>query len=99
MKNYWVYILTNKTNTVLYIGVTDDIARRVEQHGTGAVDSFTKRYNLYKLVYLEKYDDLLQAREREKRLKKWNRQWKIELIESVNPAFNDLSLNSEYFNC
>jgi len=97
MSYYWVYILTNKTNTTLYIGVTNDLANRLGQHRSGTAGSFTKKYNLCKPVYFERYEDLVQAQQREKQLKKWNRQWKIDLIETINPAFDDLSLKAEFF--
>ncbi len=90
MKPYFVYILTNKTNTTLYIGMTEDLANRIEQHRSGAVEGFTKKYRLKKLVYAEVLSDLDSARRRERQLKKWNRQWKIDLIEETNPGFYDL---------
>lgn len=91
MKQPVVYILASKPNGTLYIGVTSDLARRIEAHRSGAVGGFTKKYHVEQLVYFELHDDMLGAIEREKRLKKWNRAWKIELIEKMNPEWRDLS--------
>ena len=82
--------MTNKPNGTLYIGVTNDLIRRVYEHRNGLVDGFTKKYNLKILVYFEVFDRVEDAIFREKRLKKWNRQWKIELIEKTNPNWMDL---------
>lgn len=90
MKNYYVYILTNKPNGTLYIGVTNDLARRMYEHRNKLINGFTKKYNLKKLIYFEVFDRIEDAILREKRLKKWNRQWKIELIEKTNPNWIDL---------
>lgn len=90
MKYYFVYILTNKKRGVLYIGVTSNILKRIYEHKAKLVDGFTKKYNLTQLVYFEVTDDVQSAIQREKRLKKWNRSWKIELIEKSNPNWNDL---------
>ena len=87
---YYVYILTNKNNTVLYIGVTNNISRRVCEHNDKVIDSFTKKYNINKLVYCESTGDIKEAIAREKALKKWSRKKKIELIERINPNWNDL---------
>ena len=87
---YYVYILTNKHNTVLYIGVTNNIERRLYEHKNKLVDGFTKRYNLDKLVYYETTENILTAIEREKQLKGWTRAKKNELIKSLNPEWNDL---------
>jgi putative endonuclease len=87
----YIYILTNKTNSTLYIGVTKNIYRRIYEHKTGFnIDSFTSKYNLNKLIYVEVYPTLMEAVTREKQLKRWNRDWKFELIKSVNPKFNEL---------
>jgi putative endonuclease len=86
----YVYILTDRYKGTLYIGVTNDLVRRVYEHREGAVDGFTKRYNLKSLVYFEQLDGAEQAITREKQLKKWNRDWKIELIEKINPEWKDL---------
>lgn len=88
---FHVYILTNGRNGTLCVGVTSDLARRLDEHRTAALPSFTKRYGLTKLVYCEAYDDPESAILREKRLKKWNRAWKLALIEKENPRWNDLS--------
>jgi putative endonuclease len=89
-KYYYVYIITNKKNGALYIGVTSDIVKRVWEHKQKFIDGFTKRYNIYKLIYFEQFIESMNAIKREKRLKKYNRQWKIDLIEKRNPQWNDL---------
>ena len=89
-QNYHVYILANKNNGVLYIGVTNDIRRRISEHKSGEIPGFTKRYNVNKLVYAELYTDIEQAIAREKQLKHWSRQKKLELVSSFNPEWNDL---------
>jgi len=91
MKQYYVYILTNKANKVFYIGVTNDLERRMFEHKNKLVDGFTKKYNLNKLIYYEVTADVLNALEREKQLKNWHRDWKINLINSFNPMWKDLS--------
>jgi len=90
MKQYYVYIVTNKKQGVLYIGVTGDIIKRVYEHKSGLIKGFTKKYNANKLVYYEIHNDVKEAITKEKQMKKWNRQWKIELIEKDNPEWNDL---------
>ena len=87
----FVYILTNKKNGVLYIGVTNDLARRVEQHRAGAVSSFTRQYNCHQLVWFERFDSIHDARLTEKRMKAWKRDWKIRRIEELNPEWNVLT--------
>lgn len=87
---YYVYIITNKINTVLYIGVTNNIERRIQEHSEGVVDSFSKKYRLHKLVYVEEYATSYDAISREKQLKNWNRKQKEQLINSLNPNWNDL---------
>ena len=87
---YYVYILNNKKNGVLYIGVTSDLVKRVHEHKNKAVDGFSKKYNTHKLVYYEIGNDIKEAILREKHLKKWNREWKINLIERMNPDWRDL---------
>jgi putative endonuclease len=89
-KKYYVYILTNNTNKVLYIGVTNDLNRRIYEHKNKLVEGFSKKYNLNKLVYYEMTDDIQAAIQREKQLKNWHREWKINLINSTNPAWEDL---------
>jgi len=86
-----VYILASKPNGTLYIGVTSDLPKRVWEHKNDSVDGFTKRYGVHRLVYYELHADMMSAITREKQLKKWNRAWKLELIESENPGWNDLS--------
>lgn len=88
-KTYFVYIMGNERPT-LYIGVTNDLLRRVSEHKEGLVDGFTKKYGLKKLLYYEQGSDILYAIEREKNLKKWKRNWKLELIKKLNPTFKDL---------
>jgi putative endonuclease len=88
--SHYVYILASKRNGTLYIGVTHDLLWRVRQHKSAIADSFTKKYGINKLVYYEEYDSAEDAIIREKRLKKWNRQWKIALIEQANPEWKDL---------
>ncbi len=90
-KLYHVYILSNKANTVVYIGVTGDLMRRLWEHRNDVADEFTKRYRVHKLVYYESTTDAQTAIDREKQLKKWRRAKKNELIESVNPAWKDLA--------
>ena len=90
MKQYYVYILTNQRNGTLYIGVTGNLVQRVYQHRNKFVDGFTKKYGLTQLVYYEVTNDVQEAILREKRLKKWNRQWKINLIQENNPSWKDL---------
>ena len=87
---YAIYIITNQYNTTLYIGVTNNLIRRIYEHKQKFVQGFSKQYNLTKLVYYEQYDDIKIAIKREKQLKNWHRDWKIELIKKVNPTFYDL---------
>jgi putative endonuclease len=89
-RNYWVYIVASGIGGTLYIGVTNDLIRRVYEHKTKAAESFTKKYNVDRLIYFEQFDDIENAIRREKRLKKWNRAWKIRLIEETNPNWSDL---------
>jgi putative endonuclease len=90
VKQYYVYILTNKTNKVLYIGVTNNLELRMFEHKNKLVEGFTEKYNLNKLVYYEVTSDIRSALEREKQLKNWHRKWKINLINSFNPEWKDL---------
>ncbi len=90
MKQYFVYILASKPNGTLYIGVTSDLVKRVYEHKKKLADGFTKKYNVDMLVYYEATEDIRSAITREKQLKKWKRQWKIELIEKKNPKWEDL---------
>ena len=89
--SHFVYILASCRNGTLYIGITNDLVRRVWEHREGLVPGFTKRYNVKMLVYYEQFQKIGFAIHRETRLKKWKRQWKLELIESMNPHWNDLS--------
>jgi putative endonuclease len=89
-KQFHVYILASKRNGTLYVGVTSDLIKRVWEHKNHLVDGFTKKYNVNMLVYFEKHDNAEYAIAREKRLKKWNRAWKIRLIEKHNPDWKDL---------
>jgi putative endonuclease len=89
-RSYYVYILASRIGGTLYVGVTNDLVRRVCEHRSGAAESFTKRYYVNRLVYFECFDDIEQAIHREKRLKKWARAWKISLIEESNPNWIDL---------
>ncbi|HJY62692.1 MAG TPA: GIY-YIG nuclease family protein [Ignavibacteria bacterium] len=88
---HYVYILTNKYNKVLYTGVTDDLAKRLHEHKNKRYDSFTKKYNVDKLVYFEQIDGASNALSREKQIKGWLRKKKIDLINSINPEWKDLS--------
>ena len=90
MKTPCVYILANRPNGTLYIGVTSNLVQRVWQHKNKLVEGFAERYRLHRLVWYEVHDTMESAISREKALKKWNRAWKIELIEKSNPAWLDL---------
>ncbi len=92
MKDYYVYILTNKSNSVLYVGMTNDLTRRVYEHKNGVVDGFTKKYNVHKLVYYEITTDVNSAIEREKQIKAYKRVKKDALINSFNPEWKDLEV-------
>ena len=87
----FVYILTNQTNDVLYIGVTNNLTRRLYEHKNKVIEGFSKKYNLTKVVYCEQCPRIIDAIRREKQLKAWRREWKKELITSVNPYWKDLS--------
>jgi len=86
----WVYIMANRRNGTLYLGVTSDIARRAWEHREGLFDGFTKRYGLSRLVYAERHDDIAAAIQRERTVKHWPRAWKITLIVAQNPDWEDL---------
>jgi len=90
MQGGWVYIMTNQRNGTLYVGVTSDLVRRVDQHRRGEDEGFTKRYGLKLLVYAERHEDIRGAIQRETNIKHWSRKWKIDLIESQNPEWRDL---------
>ncbi len=89
----WVYIMTNRPNGVLYIGVTSNLPRRIWEHRENIVAGFTSRYNLHRLDYAERHEDIRAAIQREKTMKHWSRAWKLDLIAGQNPEWNDLSLS------
>ncbi len=89
-KTYFVYILASARNGTLYIGVTNDLARRIYEHKAKQARGFTSRYNVHMLVWYEIYGDVNEAIAREKQLKKWERRWKLALIETLSPAWRDL---------
>jgi putative endonuclease len=90
MKQYFLYILASKKNGTLYVGVTGDLLKRIYEHKQNIVEGFTKKYNVHTLVYYERYSDIVEAITREKQIKKWNRKWKLKLIEDMNPEWKDL---------
>ncbi len=90
MSSYFVYILASKRNGTLYIGMTNNIARRVQEHRQGLISAFTKKYKVHHLVYCEVHETAYDAIVREKRMKKWKRQWKLRVIETENPEWKDL---------
>jgi len=90
MKSYYIYILTNKNNSVLYVGLTNDFVRRIWEHKSKMIEGFTKKYNIDKLVYYEKFDDTNSAIAREKQLKTGSRKKKLDLINSFNKNWKDL---------
>ena len=96
MRGGYVYIMTNKPQGTLYIGVTSNLARRVWEHREGVIDGFTRRYGLKRLAHYEFYDDIRNALQREKNLKHWPRLWKLALVQESNPGWSDLyeTLNS-----
>ena len=85
-----VYILASRRHGTIYVGVTSDLVKRIWEHKNNVVEGFTKKYDVHALVYFEMHADMAQAIQREKRIKKWNRAWKIELIEQENPDWHDL---------
>lgn len=90
MRNGFVYIMANKKNGTLYIGVTSDLARRVHEHELGLASEFTAKFGCKRLVWYERHELVARAITREKTIKKWPRQWKINAIEAINPDWNDL---------
>lgn len=90
-RQYYTYIMANKWNTVMYIGITSNLEGRVYQHKIKEMKGFTSRYNVNKLVYYEEYGDVYEAIAREKQLKNWKRQWKVGLIQRENPEYIDLA--------
>ncbi len=89
-KYYYVYILASQKNGTLYVGVTNDLIRRVYEHKNGLISGFTKTYKVHKLIHYEQTTEIESAIKREKQIKWWLRQWKINLIEETNPEWNDL---------
>ena len=92
-RRYYVYLLTNWNNRVIYVGVTNDLTRRIYEHKNKLVEGFTKKYNVDKLVYFEETNDVNSALAREKEIKKWRREKKNNLVSAMNPHWNDLSEN------
>lgn len=92
IRTYYVYILTNYSNTTLYIGVTNNLEKRIYEHKNEMIDGFSKKYKLKKLIYFEDCTDIKSAIAREKQLKNWHREWKLNLIKRLNPNLADLSL-------
>ncbi|MFA4873426.1 MAG: GIY-YIG nuclease family protein [Patescibacteria group bacterium] len=93
----YVYLLASSKNGTLYIGVTNDLVRRIDEHKLGLIDGFTKKYKVHALVYFEEFPDPTSAIAREKQLKNWKRSWKLALIEKDNPSWRDLSLDFSGF--
>ncbi len=91
MTEFFVYILSSRFRGTMYIGVTNDLSRRIGQHKSGVVPGFTRQYKTTRLVYSETYESILEAQARERVLKRWRREWKFELIEKENPDWKDLS--------
>jgi putative endonuclease len=90
MRGGWIYIMTNRPNGVLYVGVTSSLRHRVFQHREGLIAGFTKRYGLTRLVYYERYEEIRDAIQRERNMKHWPRAWKVRLILAMNPEWRDL---------
>ena len=91
MRRYYVYILTNRRYGVLYVGVTNDLHRRMSQHRSKAVPGFTREHGVIRLVYFEEYASVTEARARERSLKRWRRAWKLKLIDDLNSEWRDLA--------
>jgi putative endonuclease len=89
--SYFVYILASRKHGTLYVGVTNNIARRVSEHRAGSASAFTKKYQVHRLVYAESHDNVEEAIKREKAIKEWQRAWKVQLIERANPEWDDLA--------
>jgi putative endonuclease len=90
MRSAFVYFMTNRRNGILYVGVTNDIVRRAWEHRESILEGFTKRYGLKRLVYYQEFGSIVEAIQREKTIKHWPRAWKVRLIESLNPNWDDL---------
>jgi putative endonuclease len=91
MAEFFVYILASRYRGTMYVGVTNDLSRRMGEHKSGVVPGFTRRYKVNQLVYCEGYASILEARARERTLKRWHREWKFKLIEAQNPRWKDLT--------
>ena len=89
---YYCYILSNKNRTVLYIGYTEDLMKRVEQHKNGTRTNFTKKYNVTQLIYVEEFKNKKEAKKREKQLKNWHKEWKWNLIKETNPLLETIEI-------
>jgi len=89
-RQYYVYILASHAYGTLYVGVTNDLVRRAWEHRNNAAEGFTREHGVHRLVWYEVHEDIYEAITREKRIKKWNRDWKVNLIQSKNPAWDDL---------
>jgi putative endonuclease len=89
--SFWVYILASRRNGTLYIGMTDDLVRRAWEHRTGTIPGFTREYGIKMLVWFEQHETRESALQRERQLKKWNRAWKLQLIERFSPSWKDLA--------
>ena len=98
MKNAYIYIMSNKNRTTLYLGVTNNLWRRVYEHTNGISSKFVSKYKLFDLIYFEYFTDMKHAIKREKQLKNWHREWKMNLIKKHNPQLQDLSENWEILN-
>lgn len=96
MKQGFVYILANKKNGTIYVGITSDLIKRIYEHKNKLINGFSRKYNLTNLVYYEVHDNIEEATNRERQIKNWHRQWKINLIEKNNPNWNDLSESIGY---
>jgi putative endonuclease len=90
MKLSYVYILTNKYRTTFYVGVTSNLSKRLVEHYEGTASVFTKKYNIVYLIYFEQFSDINQAIAREKQLKNWHKDWKINLVKTINPTLQTL---------
>ena len=88
-----MYILASRYRGTLYVGVTNDLSKRIGQHRSGAVPGFTRQYKVHRLVYFEELASILEARSRERTLKRWRREWKLKLIEGINPRWRDLTMD------
>ena len=91
MRQYYVYILTNRRYGVLYVGVTNNLLRRIAQHRAKAVPGFTNEHGIVRLIYFEEYGSITEARARERSLKRWRRDWKLKLVDELNPEWRDLA--------